>query len=285
VSKNKHGRDERPNLLIIVAILIFVITFGVGFWTTRYYHHQKNHAATSTQPVHYTTGDEAPQATAPTVTATKYSVPILMYHYIRTVTDPKDKLGFNLSVTPSNFDQQLSWLNQNGYHTISLTNFCTANFSTDTKPVVITFDDGYDDAYSAALPALQKYQMTGTFFIVSGFTNHPRYLTSTQIQTMQTNGMEIGAHTVHHLDLASISATKQFDEISQSAGSTKVFAYPAGKYNSTTISEVKKAGDICAVTTLYGFASDKSPLYELPRIRISGTDSLTAFIDKMIGKR
>lgn len=218
---------------------------------------------------------------SPKITPSVKSVPILMYHYIRWADPAKDYLGNRLSVTPTAFDQQVNWLSTHGYQAIKLDNFCHNNIVITKKPIILTFDDGYEDAYTNALPILQKYHFTGTFFIIKSRINQPAYLSSYQISAMLQNGMEIGSHTVNHVNLSTASIEKQMYELVQSKQSSPVFAYPSGKYNQITIQLTNDAGYDCAVTTNPGVASTLSPLYELPRIRISGGEALTSFIESV----
>lgn len=207
-----------------------------------------------------------PQIKYPAVA--KVEVPVLMYHYIRDYQNTNDNLGIQLSVSPAMLDKQLTILEKAGYHTISLTDFGKGNYGS-SKPIILTFDDGYDDHYSAALPLLQKHQMTATFFIVSGFIGRPGYMTAGQINELKAAGMELGGHTITHLDLATAPYNKQYTEISTSMiGRSSVFAYPSGKYNAITLQIMQLLGVKVAVTTNFGLATDQSPLLELPRIRV-----------------
>ncbi len=286
MSSHKHSRVGKQNGVVIFIVALVIITATgllVGSLRHASLSRSNKSAATTTQhpdskATATDTAPASPQITkVPTNREAKYHVPILMYHYIRIVTDPKDKLGFNLSVTPADFDKQLQWLKDNGYTTFPLADFCKGDMPTEGKPIVLTFDDGYDDAYTDALPALQKYSFQGTFFIIKGFLNRPHYLTTTQLETLGAAGMELGAHTVDHIDLATATPAKQLAEISGSKQASPVLAYPSGQYSPTTIDITKKQGFLCAVTTHPGIATELSPLYELPRVRISGGENIETF--------
>ncbi len=270
-----------------ITAFICAIAAGVGLGLSMGHMKARQNQQSKQQAIHHTISDDAQPtdqiSPLPESTAAERHVPILMYHYIRVVTDPKDTLGFNLSVTPANFDQQLHWLASNGYVTYPLNDFCHGKVPESGKPVILTFDDGYDDADTAALPSLQKNHLSGTFFIVAGFLGKPHYLSYSQLHDLANAGMELGAHTVHHIDLATASVDKQQQEIAQSKQSSPVFAYPAGRYSENTISIVKQNDFTCAVTTHPGIATEKSPLYELPRVRISGADTLQQFAEKVQG--
>lgn len=213
---------------------------------------------------------------AAAATVTNYQVPILMYHYIRIVSDPNDTLGQNLSVSPENFSSQAKWLRDNNYVTIKVADLADKDkkaisdaVSQNKKPIILTFDDGYDDAYTAAMPILQQNGFIGTFYIIRNFVGRPGYLTQDEIAKMAAAGMEIGSHTLDHPDLTKIPESSARAEIDNSKMGALTFCYPSGKYNATTISLLKAAGYVAAVSELPGFATEKSNPYLLPRVRMT----------------
>ena len=181
---------------------------------------------------------EAPQAVDKTI-----QVPILLYHK-----------------TPGNFAAQLDALVAKGYTTISmaqLENYFDGLGQLPAKPVVITFDDGFSDQ-SAAFSLLLQKNMKATFYIVVGgeksgwcigAMRRPQncgdsYLDWAQIREMTKTGLiEIGAHTINHANLASLSPADQTKEILDSKTIIEnelgvkitTFAYPYGRYNQATI--------------------------------------------------
>lgn len=206
-------------------------------------------------------------------------VPILMYHYIRDYTNHDDPLGIGLSVSPAKFDLQLTQLEDAGYQTISLSEFINHQYR--TNPIILTFDDGYDDHFTAVLPILQKHHMTGTFFIVRNFIGRPGYMTEDQISQLKRAGMEIGAHTLDHINLATASYLKANQEISGSlVGTSPIFAYPSGKYTAQTLLILGSLHIQAAVTTNPGIATDASPALELPRLRINQQTDVVSLISK-----
>src|SRR5260370_8672843 len=77
---------------------------------------------------------------------TSINVPILTYHYIRVNPDRNDRMGFALSVTPSDFAAQMDWLAQNGYHPITtedLYTYLTGCGGLPSNPGILTLDDHY----------------------------------------------------------------------------------------------------------------------------------------------
>jgi len=207
-----------------------------------------------------------------------YEVPILMYHYIR-VAPVGDTLGQNLSVTPINFASQMKWLKENNYATLNLADLADLNKKAISKiiydkkkPIIITFDDGYEDAYTSAWPILKENDFNGTFFIIRNFVGRSEYMNQNQINVLSNAGMEIGSHTLSHPSLEKLSTADQRTQIFDSKNTAKTFCYPSGKYNDISIVLLKEAGYLAAVTTQPGIANQDSNLFELPRVRIENGD-------------
>ncbi|KKS41352.1 MAG: Polysaccharide deacetylase family protein [candidate division CPR1 bacterium GW2011_GWA2_42_17] len=202
--------------------------------------------------------------------------PILMYHYIRDTEKRTDLLGQKLSTSPKNFDAQLSWLKNHGYETVA-PNFLLTPHAIMGKPIILTFDDGYRDAFTGALPLLKKYNMTATFYVIVNSLGKPIYLTWDEIKIMKASGMNIASHTLHHPPLATLSTQKIDWELSESKReldkrlnqNTIDFAYPYGSYDRRVVESAKKAGYQTAVTVMTGVASEKNNMLELPRLRVS----------------
>ncbi len=148
------------------------------------------------------------------------------------------------------------------------------------KPIVITFDDGYDDTYTQAFPVLKNNGFIGTFFIIRDYTGREGRLNDSQISEMQKAGMEFGSHTLSHPDLTKISLDEARSQIFDSKGEWLTFCYPAGKFNDGVVNLVKEAGYLAAVTTKIGIARETSNLFELPRVRIENTN-VQMFADKI----
>lgn len=95
-------------------------------------------------------------------------VPILMYHEIASPAETES----NLSVSPDQFAAQLQYLHDAGYQTPTFTEAAAALAggpgSLPSRSVVLTFDDGYADFHSQALPLLEKFGFTATVFVTTG---------------------------------------------------------------------------------------------------------------------
>ncbi len=242
-----------------------------------------------------TDGDEFAIAnnTEKVVLGTNIVVPVLMYHYIRVNPDPNDKVGFNLSVTPDNFDSQMQYLLTHGYHTITLDELGAALLSKTPlpdKPIIITLDDGYRDSYTAAFPILKKYNLKAVNFVITGVVGSPRYLTWEEMSEMKDSGIfTFGGHTVNHSALTYLGKDQVKKELTDSKEDLQShlgylinwMAYPYGNVNSQVASLARDTGYIGAFGTNYGDYQSTDYLFTLPRIRIGGSDSVSSFAAKL----
>jgi len=204
-----------------------------------------------------------------------------MYHHIDDPPPSVGRIRYNLSTPPRLFQDQLKMLRDEGYTTITLDDLVyhlTRGRPLPPKPVILTFDDGYRDNYTQALPLLKKYGFTATFFIITDVVNQhlPDYLTWDMVREMRKAGMHFGAHGRTHIDLSRASLAQL---VWQALGSTEVFqvelgeparyiAYPSGRYNRQVIAVYKSAHYWAGLTTHQGAVQDSDHLFELKRIRV-----------------
>jgi len=206
-------------------------------------------------------------------------VPILMYHHIRVNQNPNDKIGQGLSVSPEMFEQQMKLLKDNGYQTISLADIFQKE---NEKRFIITFDDGYKDVLSNALPILKKYGFFAVVFPIVDFVGHPDYLSWEDIALLKQEGWEVGSHTLAHPNLTGINDDWAKKEISESkkifdeklSQNTILFCYPSGEFNDKIIQFVRDAGYQYAVTTQPGPQNTSQNTLKLNRIRVSENEGL-----------
>ena len=221
-------------------------------------------------------------------------VPILMYHHIADSPPGADPIRRDLSVSPQAFEAQLRYLVEAGYRPITLRDLIyhlTLGASLPEKPVILTFDDGYENNYTNAYPLLKKYGFVGTFFIVTEPVDRGRagYMSWAQIEIMSTGGMEIGAHSSTHPDLRG----KSVDYIIwQAVGSkeaieariqqpVRFFSYPSGRYDEQVVNVLHSANFWGAVTIETGTDQSSRWPFELRRIRVQGSDNLKTFALKL----
>jgi peptidoglycan/xylan/chitin deacetylase (PgdA/CDA1 family) len=209
------------------------------------------------------------------------SVPVLTYHRVA----PLSAVGLtDLKVEPSNFIAELTALQNGGYHTIHQWQLFDALYKGDAlpaKPVIISVDDGYVDDVTRILPALQRFHMVATFFVITGRMTEPGFLNADQIRQLDQAGMDVGDHTAHHVDLRQLTASELATE---TAGSRRVlqhvlghpvyfFAYPFGAFNDAVVSAVKAAGFTMAYTTAGGTTESTGSPLTMPRIHVGRAET------------
>ena len=142
-------------------------------------------------------------------TAAAAEVPILMYHEIA----ERAETASRLAVSPANFAAQLDYLRRAGFTTMTAAEL-SARLATGIgplpdRPIVLTFDDGYADFHSRAMPLLDRHGFTATLFVTTGWEQDAglrpsapgRMLNRTQLAEAAAAGVEIAAHTRSHPQL------------------------------------------------------------------------------------
>jgi peptidoglycan/xylan/chitin deacetylase (PgdA/CDA1 family) len=217
-------------------------------------------------------------------------LPILMYHYIRVPPLKRiDPVGYNLSVAPSVFAAQMDWLAAHGYHPVTFEDvrlYWQRVTPLPSRPVIITLDDGYQDLYTTAFPILTAHGFTAVAYIVTGFVGERGYVTQEEIREMDHAGIEIGAHTVNHADLARAPQPWLTYQVSESKSWLEKLvghhvldmAYPSGKYNAAAILAVERTGYYSAVTEQVSLLHTQADRYAWGRVRVAGGETLALFI-------
>ena len=228
----------------------------------------------------------------------KLLVPIFMYHHVSN-KPATNALDFNLTVTTRDFDAQLSWLQAQGYASITMTELFDALYfgkALPAHPMILTFDDGYEDMYTDAMPTLLAHHYRGVFYIITGLIGG-RYMTWEQVRILSEYGMQIASHTVHHVNIGQPPAyTTRQDELTLSKQTLEqrlgepiqFFCYPTGEpFHHDTLYEQQLVltdlfNDGYVGATLDPFSFDSTiqnaqAPYQLPRVRVSGGESLRAF--------
>ncbi|USB31677.1 polysaccharide deacetylase family protein [Paenibacillus sp. YPG26] len=210
-------------------------------------------------------------------------VPILLYHSV------SGDQGDPLKIEPARFEEQMTYLMNEGYHSITFNELREGWYNgraLPPKPIIITFDDGYEDNYSAAYPILLRTGMKATIFAVTGSIGAPGRLTWNQLHTMESSGLvDTQSHTVTHFNLTKLSDEEKMKELVNSRNEIQhklghpadVFAYPYGFYDRRSIDAVQKAGYQLAVITEPGAADVKQGRFKLHRILITGDLTLDQF--------
>ena len=235
-------------------------------------------------------------ATPPTV---HLLVPIFMYHHVSN-QPTNDALDYSLTVTATDFNAQLDWLQQQGYTSINMTELFDSLYdgkALPPHPMILTFDDGYADVYANALPALLAHHDRGVFYIITGMIGG-WYMTWDQVHILQDEGMQIASHTVHHVNVGQPpSYTSTQAELLQSKATLQAkmgvpiqfFCYPTGEpFHHDSVAEQQIVLQDLFADSYIGATLDPAAFdsaiqnaqtpYQLPRIRVSGGETLSAYI-------
>jgi peptidoglycan/xylan/chitin deacetylase (PgdA/CDA1 family) len=219
-------------------------------------------------------------------------VPILMYHHLADLPSHATELEQTWTVAPKNFEAQMAWLSQRGFHTITMAQLVAHlkdRQPLPSHPIIISFDDGWAEQYSIAFPILKRYGFIGTFFVYTNPLDRQPYLTWAQLQEMALARMDIQAHSLSHPHLRALPVEAAYKEIAESKAILEkrlgkpviAFNYPFGEYNASVIEMVRRAGFESAVTLASGYKQRADELFTLHRIRISYNDSLDDLIKRL----
>jgi len=222
------------------------------------------------------------------------SVPVLMYH--RVVEAPPAGSRHGIWVTADRFDAQLRSLHRRGYTPITMRRyqeFLRGDADLPAKPVVLTFDDGYEDNYRVAFPLLQRYGYPAVVFLVTDFSRRTNFwdpdepaaplLQSSQIREMDAAGIEFGSHTVTHPHLSHLPRERLHEELHASkrrledltGRSVQALAYPYGDLNDDVKDAMLQTGYDFGVATDSGPLAFGDDLLQIRRIPVfPGTDAL-----------
>jgi peptidoglycan/xylan/chitin deacetylase (PgdA/CDA1 family) len=152
---------------------------------------------------------EAPVITPATVPLRTASVPILMYHLVGPFPDRSQyssqysyELDYGLTVPPDQFSAEMNYLVANGYQAITLyrlADYLLYGLPLPSRPVVITFDDGFANQYRYALPVLEADGLTATFFPCSGLigvkNGEEEYMSAAALRSLTEMGFAVQDHT------------------------------------------------------------------------------------------
>ncbi|MDP2451578.1 MAG: polysaccharide deacetylase family protein [Polaromonas sp.] len=224
-------------------------------------------------------------------------IPILVYHQI-SEAPPKGAPFRSLYVSPASFSRQMAMLKLLGYQGLSMSALLPYLRGEKTGKVVgITFDDGYRNNLTHALPVLQRQGFSSTCYAVSGLLGKTNewdqgigmaqvpLMTADELRLWVAGGQEVGSHTQNHARLLqSDDPTALLDMTGDRAAlegllATPVrhFCYPFGEYAPQHVAMARQAGFQTVTTTQRGRSSARNDLMELPRVPVVRSTSLPVF--------
>lgn len=212
-------------------------------------------------------------------------VPVLMYHFFYDADVSQPTKGDN-SHSIQSVAAQLQWLWEEGYVTLSmdeLYEWTQGGIEVPAKCVVITSDDGQDNFYDLLQPLLHKYGFIATSFVITSYrTNIPYKLTLPNIEmhchthNMHRGSVETGGYPTKWGMMQGVSVAEGVEDMlicQQTLNGSLYFAYPYGNFGGNAKEILAQTGIRLAFTTQGGVVRRGMDLYELPRVRVSGSVS------------
>jgi glycosyltransferase involved in cell wall biosynthesis/peptidoglycan/xylan/chitin deacetylase (PgdA/CDA1 family) len=231
------------------------------------------------------------------------SVRVLAYHAIRDLRG--DPVMAPYGMPGRQFRSQMRVLQRLGFHFISadqFLRFLEGSGQLPPRPVLLTFDDCYDDLLETAMPILEQFGISAVAFAVSGLLgasnlwDQPRgarvlrLLDRLGLERLARNGVEIGAHSRTHRPLKQAGPAELAEEVAgsveelgqQGIDRPRTFAYPYGSWDFAARRAVREAGLRAAFTVDSGFARQGQDPYLIPRIQILRQDTGLRFLWKVL---
>lgn len=219
------------------------------------------------------------------------SVPILMYHVIN--PPPPGAKFPGLYVPPEEFSEQVQALVHAGFHAVTMDQMLanwTHGAPLPSKPVVLSFDNGYQSQLTQAEPVLQEHGWVGVENIqLTGLPPSQGGLSRAQVAELVADGWELDTQGISHADLIAISPSALHEQVTLAREELQRryhvpvnwFCYPSGHYDQAVVDEVKAAGFVGSTTVVPGWASPNQDSYRLPRLRVLGGTSGSALVSEI----
>jgi peptidoglycan/xylan/chitin deacetylase (PgdA/CDA1 family) len=300
-ASRRTRRNRRLTGLAVVTVLVaVVVVLALGDTGTSNPELAKSPRSATPKASTHTHSNARPAVSPPASTSGRRaairSVPILMYHVIK--SPPPGAPFPGLYVSPGEFASQMKALAAAGYHAVTM-NEMLANWTRgaplpDGKPIVLSFDNGYQSQYTQALPVLRQLGWVGVENLqLSGLPPSQGGLSHAQVRGLLQAGWELDTQGFSHADLITLDATALHYQVA--VARTQIqrlyhvradwFCYPSGHYNATVVAAVRAAGYAGSTTVVPGWASRRSDPYRLPRLRVLGGTSPASLLSLITSVR
>jgi peptidoglycan/xylan/chitin deacetylase (PgdA/CDA1 family)/glycosyltransferase involved in cell wall biosynthesis len=214
---------------------------------------------------------------------------ILLYHSISANLD-------SFAVSPLEFDRQMRYVRAHAdIVPLSRAFSYAAGEPLRRDTVAVTFDDGYQDFATEALPVLQRYEIPATVFVLGGepdraelANGHP-LLTPADAPTLRVRSVAVGSHGVTHRKLTRVAPDELTAELQDSREAVGAqfgivpayLAYPKGSFNTAVMRATRDTGYEGAVTVVERGVRVGDDAFALPRILVTGATSPGVFAAKL----
>jgi peptidoglycan/xylan/chitin deacetylase (PgdA/CDA1 family) len=206
---------------------------------------------------------------------------VLVYH---SISSPIEPLEADADISPERFERQLQWLSR--WRKV-------ARLEDTLRPqrknlVAITFDDGYRDNLTVALPLLEKFQLPMTLFVAAGFVGRDEFLSREELREISRHPLvTIGAHGFWHRHFNQLSVADARFELTESrrllgeiTGKTvDLLAWPYGECNA----ELENLSEECGFRASWSVWKGTNSTHSRWRVPLGRRDNLTRFVIKSSG--
>lgn len=232
----------------------------------------------------------------------KHGLRVLMYHKLS--ESGNDKLTVSIDV----FEKQLLYLKKHNYQPITLEKLIQYHYrgaKLPDKPILITFDDGYENNYTYLYPLLRKHGLKATIFLPVGFIGKSNswdegseaIMNFERLKEIDSAFVEFGLHSFRHVNHAGLTEEELIRDITEckvklaenAVPFVSAIAYPYGAYPREENRYAKHTEVLKNNEILFGFRIgnkiNKLPISDpfcVKRIDIKGTDSFFEFKIKML---
>lgn len=206
---------------------------------------------------------------------------VLMYHQVTAYEQPS-----GMNCPPPVFAQHLAILRARHVRFCTLSELAQRAENGDQNLVAITFDDGFADNHKEMFPLLEAADAKATIFYATRHKGINRFCREAAREMANSGRVELGSHTMHHLNLNTLPLKAAQQEIVDSKREIEdicgqpciSFAYPFGRYNAKHVEMLSRAGYQFAVTTKKRICHWRhtDPL-QIPRLSMNGTDNMLQF--------
>ncbi|HEY0659248.1 MAG TPA: polysaccharide deacetylase family protein [Pyrinomonadaceae bacterium] len=206
---------------------------------------------------------------------------VVVYH---TISTPEVRLPADTDISPQRFEEHLRWLAKRRERVVTLRETLAA--PKNENLIAITFDDGYRDNLTVALPLLEKYDLPMTLFMTTDFIGKEDYLNSDDLKFLAAHPLvTIGSHTFSHPHLTQLSEDKARFELLESkkileeiTGKTiDLLAYPYGDCNRM----IERLSTECGYAAAWSVWNGNNTPYSRWRVPLGRNDNLLRFVAKV----
>ena len=207
---------------------------------------------------------------------------VLVYH---SISSPIEPLEADADISPERFERQLQWLAR-WRRVVPLAE--TLHTPASRNLIAITFDDGYRDNLTVALPLLEKFQLPMTLFVAAGLVGCEGYLSREELREISGHPLvTIGAHGLWHRHFSRLTATDARYELVESrrllseiSGKTvDLLAWPYGECNE----ELERLSAECGYRASWSVWKGTNSTHSRWRVPLGRRDNLARFVIKASG--